>query len=57
MDQYQGCSNMSARAIDSTVGNSPEISQESIHIEQEKDFTIKHMLQWKKNGTTVDRGV
>ena len=48
---------MSATAIDSTVGNSPEISQESIHTEQEKDFTIKHMLQWKKNGTTVDRGV
>ena len=51
MDQYQGCSNMSTRAIDGTVSNSPEISKESLHIEQEKDSTIQHMLQWKKNGT------
>ena len=45
---------MSTRAIESTVESRPEISQEDIRIEQEKDPSIQPILQWKRNGTKPD---
>ena len=50
MEQYQGCPNISTRAIESTVESRQEICQENIRIEQEKDPSIQPILQWKRNG-------
>ena len=46
--------NMRSRAVGSEDVNSPEISQESVRIEQAKDPVLQSMLNWKRNGNKPD---
>ncbi|MCG8077014.1 MAG: hypothetical protein JAY75_12315, partial [Candidatus Thiodiazotropha taylori] len=52
-DQTQGCSSKSTIS-ENLSQNIVEISKENIRIEQEKDPTLKLMLQWKRTGDKPD---